>query len=284
MTESKPAGMHPPRKKKPLRLAVHWQAGILPAAGSLAVILLAALLLGLLFSGIISSESSLLKTIFSFFSLLILLLLFGHEGLRGGLRDAMVSRRVRRLEKDGYAPSRQEDASCWHPAKALFAAALVFLVPLLLSAVIALTAEPYHYTLQDLPQWLTAYSSREDIMSPLAAYTETTAPSLRVWLRLLVRLLEMPALGFFRDPQRSAELIDRLAPLVLCLYPLFYLAGYFLGPSVESRIAAKERRAKKAAVRKAERHSLAEELTRGGGEVHYGQRNDDGKRAPKKLI
>ena len=69
----------------------------------------------------------------------------------------------------------------------------------------------------------------------------------------------------------------------LAAYPLMFIAGYLLGPKRQSRLAAKERKAKKVAVRRAERRTLAEELTRGGGEVHYGQRND----APgkgKKLI
>ena len=273
------------KKGKPIRLSKAWGRGVLPLAGRAAVMLLAAVLLGMLLSGVVSSEASLMRTALTVIVLALILLLFLQEGLRAGTGDAVTSRRVRRMEKEGYTPTEKEEAGCWHPAKAAAALAVVFVIPLALAGYIALTAQPYTYTLQDLPTWLTSnYGAREDIMAPLAAYQETTGMSARIVIRIVVRFMEMVFIGFFADPLRSALTIDRLAPVCILLYPCVFFIGYLVGPKAASKIAARERRSMRAAVRKAEKHSLAEELTRGGGDVHYGQRSNIGREEHKRLI
>ena len=272
------------KKKAPLRRAGRWGRTVPALARRLALMLVLTVVLGMLFSGVAAVGSFWVRMLLSGVVLLAVLFLYLNEGLAAGTKDAAESRRVRKQEKEGKPVSDREDAACWHPAKPLLAALIVFGVPMLLAAYIALTAEGYTYTLQDLPTWVQgSYSAREDIMAPLSAYMEAGVTGPRVFLRLTVRLMEMIFVGFFTDPQKSAALLDGLAPAFLAAYPLTFIAGYLLGPKRQSRLAAKERKAKKVAVRRAERRTLAEELTRGGGEVHYGQRND----APgkgKKLI
>ena len=43
--------------------------------------------------------------------------------------------------------------------------------------------------------------------------------------------------GVFADPQKSAALLDGLAPAFLAAYPLTFIAGYLLGPKRQSRLA-----------------------------------------------
>ena len=55
---------------------------------------------------------------------------------------------------------------------------------------------------------------------------------------------------------------------------LAYVIGYLCGPSRYAKLSKQQRKAKRVAQKKAQRRSLAEELTRQGAEVHYGERTD----------
>ena len=248
-------------------------AGIAALARRAAFSLLIAVVLGMLFTGAAGISDARIRVPLMALCALLSCGLFLLEGLGCGAKDAAEDRRRRRKAKEEGTPAPEKGARVFRPGKCLAALALVFLPLLAVALWIAATAEPYRYQLQDLPLWLTgSYGSREEIMRPLAAYFAEEPAGARVWVRMALRVVLMPFVGFFSDPVRSAETLDRLSPLFLSLYPLAFLAGYLAGPRREARIAKKERRAKKAAVRHAEKRSLAEELTRGGGEVHYGQR------------
>ena len=73
---------------------------------------------------------------------------------------------------------------------------------------------------------------------------------------------------------------ERLGAILLILF----LLGYLFAPWRFARLEAMQRKAKKVAVKKAARKTLVEELISGGGEVHYGQRNDVPNKEHKKLI
>ena len=152
-----------------------------------------------------------------------------------------------------------------------------------LSVIVALSAQDYTYALQDLPAWLTdSYGSRGDVLAPLGAYTAGQGLTALDWMRLLVRLPEMICINFFGDPQRMSAMIDRLSPLFIASYPLAYAAGYLLGPKVNRKQEKQNRRAKKAAVRKAQKSNLVEELTGAQGQVHYGHQKEEHKK--KELV
>ncbi|MCR4707389.1 MAG: hypothetical protein K5746_05510 [Clostridiales bacterium] len=261
-------------KRVPLRRAEHWGFAVPGTARRAAFILLVSVILGMLFSGISGIGQNVVRVLISIFISILTVALFFFEGLGCGTKDAVESRRVRKIERDGGAAKPKELAGCWHPAKCAAALLMVFLLPLLLGAWISLTAEPYHYQLQDLPLWLTEnYGKQEEVMTPLAAYTaEPTGADARTILRIGLRVLIMPFIGFFADPQTEVFRLDRLSPVFLLLYPLAFFIGYLFGPRRSRKIAKQERHSKKVAVKKAEKSSLAEKLTRGGGEVHYGGR------------
>ncbi len=267
------------------RLARAWAKDVPHLARRIALLLLAAVVLGLMFSGLSAISAPFVRAGISVLILAVILALFASEGLGAGMRDAAAGRRAARMEAEGKTLLPEEDAACWHPLKAAAALLLVFAVPLLLALFIALTAEPYRYTLQDLPTWLTAtYGAREDVMAPLGAYTEQAAPDARILIRIVVRLMEMTFVGFFPDPQKSALLLDRLAPVFLLAYPIAYFAAYCLGPRRQAALEKRERKAVRAAVRRQGRKKLADELVRGGGEVHYGQRTDAQRGKDRRLV
>lgn len=272
------------RKKKPLRRAERWMAQAPGMAGKMLLMLLAVTVLGLMFMSLQSLGTALRLAITTVMAA-VLVLLYYADGLNKGAADAAASRNCEHVQKL-RALTDKEDASCYHPLKAVCAALMAFIVPLLLAAYIAATAQEYTYTLQDLPLWLEqTYGARGDVMAPLGAYTAEYAVSAREWIRMIVRLPIMVFLNFFGDLQRSVGLVDRLSPLFMAAYPLAYLIGYFCGPRVNRKQEKMNRRAKKVAVRKASRKSsLVEELTGEQNRVHYGQRPQDDKHKKKELI
>ena len=273
------------KKKKPLRRAKHWGTQVLPMAGRLAVLLIAIVVLGLMFSALQGVGSAWLRVALSVLIVSGLLLLCLNEGMTHGAQDALASRNYVSLEAKGIALEDKDDAACYQPLKAVCAAAVVYSVPLLLSLLIAATAKEYTYTLQDLPAWLTSsYGTRGDVMAPLAAYAGTSALGALDIVRMIVRMLELLFVNLFADPLTMGAAIDRLSPLMLLTYPAAYILGYLSAPARSAKESSMNRKAKKAAVRKASRSHLAEELVGKGGEVHYGQKADEEKKKRRELI
>ena len=277
--------MNSKKTKKPLRRAKRWGARIWPMAGRLAAILAAVTVMGLMFSALQAVGSMALRAVISLAILSGVLLMLYSEGLTRGVADADASHTADKLEKLGRPLSRREEAACYQPMKALCACLIVFGIPLALGAYLAATAEPYTYALQDLPSWLTGtYGAREDVMAPLAAYAQTASVSARDIIRLIVRLTVLIYINLFPDPQTMAQLVDQLTPLMVLSYPVACMIGYLRAPAVYAKRQSMQRRAKKAAVRKAQKKSMVSELLGSGGDVHYGQRPQQEEHKKKELI
>lgn len=271
------------KKKKPLRRAEHWGAQVMPMAGRLATLLVAIVVMGLMFSALQGVGSAWLRIALSLLIVSGMLLLCANEGLAKGAQDAAASRSYAALSAKGVQLEKKDDAACYQPVKALCAALVVFGVPLVLSVIVALSAKEYTYVLQDLPTWLTgSYASRGDVIAPLGAYTAQQSLTVIDWMRLIVRLPEMMFINFFSDPQMMSASIDRLSPLFIASYPLMYVLGYLFGPKMNRKQEKLNRRAKKVAVRRAQKSSLAEELTGAQGQVHYGHKKEEHKK--KELV
>lgn len=272
--------------RKPLRRAQNWTKEAPRMAGRLAVTMLAVVVAGLMLSALQGIETYWLRALIAGATVFVMLAFFFLEGLNKGGEDAATSRFCMQLEKNGSAVEAHDDAACYHPFKAVLTLIALFAIPLLMAIYLCAVAKPYTYELQDLPTWLTgSYGVRGDIMGPLGAY-ERSAASLGVtgWIRVLVRLLVMNFINLFPEPLEMTSLIDRLSPLMIISYPAAYLLGYLCGPKVQRKREKENRRAKKVAVRKAQKSNLARELVGEQNAVHYGQRMDSEKPKRKELI
>lgn len=270
------------KKKKPLRRAQHWQSLVLPMAFKFIVPIIMIIVMGLMFSALQAIGNG-LRIVLAVAIIAGMLLFLFSEGLGRGAEDALASRNYVSLSAKGVKLDEKDDAMCYHPLKALCAAALAFIVPLLLAVYVALTAKEYTYTLQDLPTWLTqSYATRADVMGPLGAYTAEQGLAANDWLRLVVRMFVMNYINLFDDPLKMGLIIDRLSPLFILSYPVSYMIGYLRGPASNRKLEKMNRRAKKVAVRRAEKRSLVEELTGAQGQVHYGHKKQEHKK--KELI
>ena len=272
-------------KRKKLRRAQHWGSRVLPAAGRILTLLIVTVMLGLMFSALQAITNIWLRAGVALLILAGLLLLYVNEGLNQGAEDAASSISYMQGMEAGRKLGKDADAACYQPLKALCSALVVYAVPLALALYVALMAKPYTYVLQDLPMWLTdTYGARSDVMAPLGAYVVREGMTAFDWIRVLVRLPQMMFVMMFPDTLTMSLMIDRLSPLCIAAFPLAYVAGYLLGPASNRKMRKQNRRAKKVAVHKAQKSSLAAELTGVQNAVHYGQRREGDKHKRKELI
>jgi len=273
------------KQRKPLRRAQRWGRQVPMMALKLAGLMVAIVVAGLIFSALQAIDSAWLRIGLSALLTAGVLVICMNEGVTKGAVDAAASRGYDSMVSRGLSVSEKEDEACYHPLKALCAVLIVFIVPLALSVYVALTAENYSYTLQDLPTWVTeSYGVRADVMGPLGAYGQAVAIETQDWLRMLVRLPMMMFINLFADPLMMSGLIDRVSPLCIAAYPLVYVIGYLCGPSLNRRREKDNRRAKKLAARKAQKKGLAAELTGSQMQVHYGHKAESGKHKKKELV
>lgn len=273
------------KQKKPIRLARNWGSAVVPSAGRIMPMLILMIVMGFIFTGIQAIEAYMIRLVLAGVIGAVILLLMYSEGLNCGVADIAVSRTCAQAIKDGRKLDEKEEAGGYHPLKALATAALVFIVPLVLSVIVALNAKEYTYMLQSLPAWLTgSYGSRADVMAPLAAYHDPQGMAALDWMRMIVRLFELPLVNLFEDPQKMTAMVDRLSPLMIVIMPIAYMIGYLASPSRAEKIARLNRRAKKVAVRRAERRKVGPELIGAQNQVHYGHKKEEKARKKKELI
>ncbi|MBR3796475.1 MAG: hypothetical protein IKK34_10720 [Clostridia bacterium] len=272
-------------KRRKLRRAQHWGSRVLPASGKILTLLIVMMIMGLMFSALQAIKNTWLRAGMALVILAGMLFLHINEGMNQGAEDAASSVSYMQGMEAGRKLGRSADAACYHPLKALCSALAVYAIPLVMALYVALAAKPYSYQLQDLPLWLTdTYGARGDVMGPLGAYTAREGLAVFDWIRMLVRLPQMMYVMMFPDALTMSLMIDRLSPLCIAAYPLAYVVGYLFGPASNRRMRKQNRRAKKAAVHKASKSSLAAELTGVQNAVHYGQRREEDKHKRRELV
>ena len=273
------------KQKKPIRYAEKWGSAVPATAKRIVPMTILIVVLGFMLTGVQAIEAYWIRAAIGSVTGFAIALLMYFEGVNCGVMDINASRTCAQAAKDGRQLSEKEDAACYHPIKALCAALMVFGLPLVLAVIVALNAKEYTYVIQTLPTWLTStYGARSDVMGPLAAYSQQGGMMIIDWMRMLVRLFELPLINLFEDPQKMTALIDRLSPLMLSVLPLAYMLGYLVSPRRARKIEKLNRRAKKVAVRRAERRKVGPELLGTQNQVHYGHKKDEKARKKKELI
>jgi len=273
------------KKQAPLRKANHFMKDAPGIALRLLLYVVVTVVLGLLLSVIQGIENDMLRLAVAALLGFVVLAIYFVEGMSRGTADASNSRQIARLEKAGHSITAKEDASCYHPLKAVAGSMMLYAVPLALAIVLALCAKPYTYVLQDLPTWVSgSYGMREDVMAPLAAYTQSLGTSAIDWIRIVVRLFILVFINLFGNVQTAIGLIDRLSPLFILLYPIAYVAGYLCGPAQQAKIEKMNKKAKKVAVRKQQKKKIADELLGNQNVPHYGHQADKAAHKKKELI
>lgn len=159
--------------------------------------------------------------------------IFFVDGSYRGEQDCLLSDTLDKLEKKGdYKASPQENAKRFHRSKAVWAA-LIAAIPLFAVALyVAITSQPYAYTLQDLPSWMSSYTNRPEIGNALAYMMgEPARASATDYCRLITRFMLFPYVGLIGSMSDEVSLLfDRISPLLTLVMPAVSAIGYQFGP------------------------------------------------------
>lgn len=159
--------------------------------------------------------------------------LFYSEGSYRGERDCAMSETLDKLEAKGdYKATDAENGKRFARIKGVLSALIGAAPVVIMAIIVAITAKPYVYTLQDLPAWLTPYLDRPEVGGALD-YMQLDAVRATVtdYLRIAVRFLLFPYIGFLGTLTDDMSLIfDRVSPLLALLMPALSAIGYQFGP------------------------------------------------------
>lgn len=155
------------------------------------------------------------------------------DGSYKGERDSVMSESLDKLaEKGTYTPSEAEEAKRYRRIKGILAALIAALPLFIVSLIVALTAQPYTYTLQGTPSWLAGYFQRPEIGNAVS-YLQIDAASagLTDILRVISRFFLFPYVGLFGSMSDEMTLLfDRISPLLALVLPAASAIGYQFGP------------------------------------------------------
>lgn len=164
------------------------------------------------------------------------------DGSYRGARDSTMTATLARLSKKGdYNPTPAELAKQYDWRKGVLAAALAALPLFIVAVIVAITVQPYAYTVQDYPAWLKAYTHRPEIGEALTYMDETVrSAGITDYLRIFVRFMLFPYVGLLGTLSDEMSLLfDRLSPAIALILPTVAAVGYLFGP----RRRAKEAKA-----------------------------------------
>lgn len=189
------------------------------------------------------------------------------EGASRGEHDVAMSFAVQERMNKNIPPEKNELARCYSPFKAFAAFGISVGVLFAMAVIVALSAKPYTYTLQDLPTWMSAYMGRSDISEPLGYYTVTYGATVVDYLRIVVRACILPFVNLFPDAAAASMIIDRLSPLFIIVLPLTYPIGYLFGPKMYEKRLRDNAAAKKATLKRIRKKNKKERMQRMNGNV-----------------
>ena len=157
-------------------------------------------------------------------------LLVYSSGQNTGYGDITIAEIMYNHDQEGKPVSKQDRDRCYHPLKGVATALIGYLPLLILALIYALTVKRQEFTLPPLPSWVSAYEGQNDFMLPLQYYGVTEPFTVAAVLRIIMRLMLYPFINL--AGARNADLtllVDRLAPLELCLPFVGYAIGYLRG-------------------------------------------------------
>jgi hypothetical protein len=189
--------------------------------------------LGLMFAPVLMSENLALRTAMNIALILGAGMLYLQLGAARGEDDSKTDSLRVKAKAKAKTEAGAASAPTAYSRPRVFMGALIGVLPfLLIGIVVAVTAVPYTYSLQDLPGWLNAYLRQPEVGRPLAYYNRTIITPITDWLRIGARFAVLPFVYLIAPYGDAASLlVDRIAPLLMLPLPLCYAIGYLSGPA-----------------------------------------------------
>lgn len=174
------------------------------------------------------------------------------SGQNTGYGDITIAEIMYNHDQEGKTVSKQDRDRCYHPLKGAATALIGYLPLLIVALVYALTVKRQDFSLPPLPSWVNGYEEQRDFMLPLQYYGVVEPVTALTILRIIMRLMLYPFINL--AGARNADLtllVDRLAPLELCLPFIGYAVGYLRGRHsralLHGNIAAADRKKRRKA-------------------------------------
>lgn len=162
------------------------------------------------------------------------------DGSYRGERDCVMSETLdKHAEKGDYKASPDEESKRYNRLKGILSAAFAALPFFIMAVLVAITAKPYTYALQDLPSWMGAYLERPEIGDAVRyLQAEPAGASVFDYLRIAVRFMLFPYIGIIGNMTDDVSLLfDRVAPLLTLIMPGLSAIGYQFGPRRRAKSA-----------------------------------------------
>ena len=167
-----------------------------------------------------------LNVVLIFFSILLVY----SSGQNTGYGDITIAEIMYNHDQEGKTVSKADRDRCYHPLKGVAIAAIGYLPLLIVTLIYALTVKRQEFALPPLPSWVSAYEGQTDFMLPLQYYGNTEPFTVFAALRIIMRLMLYPFINLVGARNSDLTLlVDRLAPLELCLPFVGYAIGYLRG-------------------------------------------------------
>ena len=171
------------------------------------------------------------------------------SGASHGEADAAFGEIMFQREAEKKTVPESDKARCFMPAKGLCTALLGALPFVLLSLIVAVTAQLQTYSLGMLPDWLSTYRRQAEIGDALRYYESTVSLGALDIVHLAVRMVILPYVSIVGSGNAQAVLlVERLSPLLSLIVPAGYALGYIRGKELRTRVhtsIAQSRRRKK---------------------------------------
>lgn len=189
------------------------------------------------------------------------------DGARTGEADVAVGEIAYARQEMGKQVDQKDLERCYNPWRGILTVLVGTSVLLVLACIHAFAAQKQVYTLQSLPGWVSAYSTQQDVMQPLAYYMQQYTTGFLDILRIVIRACIFPFINIAGvDNADGVLLVDRLSPLLILLPFLCYALGYLKGPKMRAMVhgniatGLKRRKRKEKRERKARQQNKPNQL------------------------
>lgn len=179
------------------------------------------------------------------------ILVFYNNGMNYGTNAVARGEIVYQKREKGREVAESEVKLCYHPLKGLIPAVLGTVPLLILTVILAVTAEKQTTTQGMLPSWMQSYLGRDGIGDALKSYTDPGAMSFTEIVRIAVRIILLPYINLVGTSDMNAVLwVERLGPVLVLLPAAAYGIGFTRGPSVRARVHTEITENRKKRIRK----------------------------------
>ncbi|MDO4484030.1 MAG: hypothetical protein Q4C54_06245 [Clostridia bacterium] len=208
------------------------------AIGKLFVTCVVQVVLYLALSMLVLSDNLVLRYVMSIITLLMTYGMYFNSGMQAGTQAVTWAENMYARQERGSVVSAGEATRGYHPLKGFVHALLGMLPVIVVTLLLAFTAQKQSTGIGALPSWVSGYNGT-DAARGLAFYAAPAVMKLEDILRVIVRVCIMPVVALVGTGDAAAVLtMERLSPLVVLVPAVMYGIGYTRGVDIRGMVHA----------------------------------------------